>query len=120
MTGEQIFGLIIIIWFVGGCGLIFAGIGLCASRAKKPVGFWTGREVKAETVTDIPAYNAENARMWYLYSIPYFLSTGCAVLGIWYPPANMVVYAIVTLACTVGLWWLIRTYRKIEKRYIRS
>ena len=120
MTGEQILGLIIMVWFVGGFGLISVGIGFWATRSKKPVGFWTGKEVKADTVTDIPAYNAENARMWYWYSVPYFLSVGCAVLGIWYPWVDMMAYALVTLACTVGLWWLIHTYRNIEKRYIRS
>ena len=120
MTGEQIFGLIIMIWFVGGCGLIFAGIGFRASRAKKPVGFWTGKEVKVESVTDIPAYNAENARMWYWYSAPYFLSVLLSILGIQAEWANKAAIGLITLACTVGLWWLIRTYRKIEKRYIRS
>lgn len=120
MTGEQILGLIVIVWFVGGCGILFAGIGFWAARNKKPVGFWTGREVKAETVTDIPAYNLENARMWYLYSIPWFLSVLLEILGIWQEWANAVAIALITLACTVGLWWLIRTYRKIEKRYIRS
>ena len=120
MTGEEIFGLIIMIWFVGGCGLIFAGIGFRASRSKKPVGFWTGKEVKPETVTDIPGYNAENARMWYWYSSPYFVSVLLSILGIWVEWANMAALGLVILACTLGLWWLIRTYKNIEKRYIHS
>ena len=120
MTGEQILGLIVIVWFVGGCGILFAGIGFWAARNKKPVGFWTGREVKAETVTDIPAYNRENARMWYLYSVPYFLSVVFGILDIWFDWADTVTFALIILASTLGLWWLIRTYRKIEKRYIRS
>ena len=120
MTGEQVFGLILMIGTAGGCGLIFAGIGLWASRSSKPVGFWTGKEVKPETVTNIPAYNAENARMWYRYSVPYFLSVVFSIAGIWFAWANIAVLVLTTLACTLGLWWLIHTYRKIEKRYIRS
>ena len=104
----------------GGCGLLFVGIGLWAKGAKKPVNFWAGKGVRPKTVTDIPAYNRENARMWGVYSIPYFLSAGFGILGIWFSWGGWAVLGLLVLSCTAGIWWLIDTYRKIEKRYTRS
>ena len=57
-----------IIWCVCvlGCAVLFCGIGVYAERSEKPMHFWSGSEVKPEEISDIPSYNRENARMWWI------------------------------------------------------
>ena len=102
-----------IIWYVCvlGCAALFFGIGIYARRTPKPMHFWAGVEVKASEISDIPAYNLENSRMWKRYSIWFWLA-GFAEL--WNMYAAL---AILVLGCTLGIALLVRTYLKIEKKY---
>lgn len=120
MDGEKLFSLILILLGGGGSALLCLGLARAAARSEKPFGFWSWKEVKPESVTDIPAYNQENARLWRRYSIPYFTATAAGILGIWFDIGAYLCLALLFLACTLGLWWLISSYRKIEKRYIHS
>ena len=103
-----------IIWYltVGGCGLLFFGIGVHAQRKKTPMHFWSGgAEIKPEEITDVAAYNRENARMWKCYAMSYLAS--CAI----WPFHEGVAIAILFAASTVGLIPLIMIYKKIEQKY---
>ena len=111
MTGEEIFGLIMMLGCCFGCGAMFYGIGLWAERSKKPFGFWTFKEVKPESISDIPAYNRENGRMWKRYALPFFLAGILACISIWISAVLLI------CSCTVGIWWLIRGYQKIFRKY---
>ncbi len=112
-------GPIIMIICCWGSALLFLTIGTCAARSEKPMHFWSGTTVDPATISDIPAYNHANGRMWALYSVPYWI---CGVFGgleivfhsAWFPIACLIV---MVLACTVGMWWLVRTYKSIEKKY---
>ena len=117
MTGDGIFGIIMMLCISFGCGALFFGLGLWAQRSKNPFGFWTGKEVKTEFIPDIPAYNRENAKMWKIYSTPYFLSCVFSVVGIWLPGFNWFSVTLLFAACTLGIGWLIWQYKKIYRKY---
>lgn len=105
-----------IIWFlcVCGCGALFTGIGIYAYRRKDPMWFWSGSTVSREEITDIPAYNRANGRMWIAYSVPFWIS---GLLGGQYPVIGGITLGA---ACTVGLLFLVMTYKKIYRTYARS
>ena len=119
MSGEEMFGLIIMLGCCFGCAAMIYGIGFWAEKSKKPFGFWTFKEVKPDSISDIPAYNRENSRMWKRYSIPWFLAALCAIGGIWLPWLNILAISLVILACTLGIGWLIWYYKRILRKYSR-
>ena len=102
-----------IIWCltVFGCAALFLGLGIYAKQLKKPMWFWAGSEVDPKTITDVKAYNAENARMWMRYSAWYWVS-GFA----WFWSEGIALAVMIT-GSTVGIGFLIYTFLKIEKKY---
>ena len=96
------------------CGSVFYGIGMYASKIEKPMGFWSGIEVKASEITDIKQYNKENSIMWKVYGLWYYLA---AFMGFFYP---IFAFILMILSCTLGLVLLIMNYRRIEKKYKRK
>ena len=120
MDGEKLFSTVLILLGCGGCALLCLGLAKAAARSEKPFGFWSWKEVKPESVSDIPAYNRENARLWRIYSVPYFVATAVGILGIWLDIFALLCLVLLILAATLGLFWLICSYRRIEKRYIHS
>ena len=96
------------------CGFIFALIGFACTKSIRPVGFWSGIEVKKSEVTDVKKYNFANSVMWCIYSSFYWLA-GVVAIG------SMTVAAIIDIiACTVGLIGLILGYGWIKRRYFVS
>ena len=112
MDGEAIFGMIIMSMCSFGCAGTFFGIGAFAVKRKDPVHFWTGSSVDPKTISDIPAYNRANAKLWKRYSVPYWLSGMFALFGL-----PVVSGILLFLACTIGIWWLVSSYNRILKRY---
>lgn len=82
--------------------------------------FYAGTEVDPRTVRDIPAYNRENARMWKLYSIPYWLAGFFGIFGLFQNWIAVLCGVCILIACTVGIWWLLREYRRIARKYIQQ
>ena len=118
MDSEAILGSIVLTLCGFGCGGLFSWIGFWADTRKDPMSFWTGSVVDPKTVTDIPAYNKANARMWRRYAVPYWLTGWCGLGGfLWYKPAVLVGCLLVGLASTVGILWLIWAYKRIETQY---
>jgi len=120
MTGEQIFGMIIWVMCGFGCAGIFFGIGVWANKRKDPVHFYSGVPVKAETISDIPAYNRANARMWKIFSIPFWFMGIFGILSIWLPWSDVAVLVSAVYGCTVHLIWLVLKYHKIQKQFKRQ
>ncbi len=120
MDKENLAGAIIMALCSGLCALTFLVIGLHAERADKPVNFWSGTSVDPKRVKDILGYNHANAVMWKLYSIPYWLATALGILGLWGQGFVIASAIVLSLACIPGLFWLIRHYKTIEKRYLSS
>ena len=117
MTGDDIIGLIVILLVSLGCGALFFGMGHCAERSKKPFGFWTFKEVRPESITDIPAYNRENGKMWKLYSLPWFLTGVLYSGGIRFYALEWLSVALLVLVNTAGIGWLVCRYNRIFRKY---
>ena len=102
-----------IIWFIitFGCAALFYGIGIYAQRLEKPMHFYSGSSVDPAQISDIKAYNKENARMWKLYSL-WYVTSGLA--EIW---SSTLAVILLIAGCAVGLPVLIHTYSKILKKY---
>ena len=105
-----------IIWYVTilGCAALFCGIGIYALRAEKAMWFWSGSTVDPSTITDVKAYNAENGRMWLLYSLWYWVA---GIAWIW---SEAVALIALFLGCSVGIVVLVRSYLRIEKKYKKT
>ena len=104
-------GLIIWCIVIFGCAFLFFGIGIYSEKREKPMHFWSGTSVDPSKISDVKAYNKENAKMWKLYSLWYFAS------GIIYFWNEGMAIAILVASCTVGMVILVATYNKIEKKY---
>ena len=118
MDGEGIFEAIVLMLCGFGCGALFSWIGSWAKTRKDPMPFWTGSVVDPKTITDIQAYNLANARMWKQYALPYWLTGICGFTSFLDARISIVVGCwSVGLASTVGIVWLICSYKKIEKQY---
>ncbi|WP_024861547.1 hypothetical protein [Ruminococcus flavefaciens] len=95
-------------------GVFFTCFGIYAWKRKKPMWFWSGKEVKEEKIADIPAYNRANGIMWLSFSAVFWLG---AVLGILNLEAAGIVVAVGTIA---GIPLLFLVYRKIYSKYKRK
>ena len=95
-------------------GVFFTCFGIYAWKRKKPMWFWSGKEVKENEISDIPAYNRANGIMWLGFSAVFWLR---AVLGILNLEAEGIVVAVGTIA---GIPLLFLVYRKIYSKYKRK
>lgn len=120
MENENMVGLVIMVLCCWSCAGLFFGIGFCAQKQEKPMHFWAGTTIDPRSITNIPAYNLENARMWMLYSIPYWLA-GAVVLFFRGSDFGTIAAVILLLAaCVPGIPMLIAHYRRIERKYIKT
>ena len=95
------------------CSVSFAALGIYAWTRKKPMWFWSGSTVREYEITDVPAYNRANGRMWLAYSTVFWLSL---ILGIF----NVSVAGIVlVVGCLGGIPVLVFVYGKIYNKYRR-
>ena len=117
MEGAQIFGVIMMCFGGFGCGALYFWIGHWAESRKDPMHFYTGTTVDPKTITDVPAYNRENAKMWKQFSVPFWLCGLCAFGSIWLESLMTVSIIMIVLACTVGIGWLVWKYNRILKTY---
>ena len=118
MDGERIFGIILMTFVNLMCAGIFYGTGVWAQKRKDPMHFYSGTTVDPKTISDVPAYNLENARLWKLYSTPFWLCAGCAFGSIWADVLMKVSVAMLVFGCTLGGVWLVCKYHKIHKKYL--
>lgn len=117
--GESV-GTIILTAFCFAGGAVFFGVGVYAGRKKGPMNFWAGEQIAPESVTDIPAYNRQNALMWKWYSLSYFLTGLCALLSIWSRGWNYICLGTLVLGCCGGMIAVICRYRNIRRKYLAS
>ena len=95
------------------CSVSFTALGIYAWTRKKPMWFWSGSTVREYEITDVPAYNRANGRMWLAYSTVFWLSL---ILGI----VNVSVAGIVlAVGCLGGIPVLVFVYGKIYNKYRR-
>lgn len=111
MSGEEIFGLIIMVGSCWLCAATISAMGIWGLKRRKPMHFWSGTAVDPKTISDIPAYNRENARMWFVYSGFFWIS---GIVSFFHTIAAMV---IMMLACFPGILFLVRQYNRIYSKY---
>ena len=117
MDGESIFGAIIMVFSNLICAGSFYGIGIWAEKRKDPMHFYSGTKVDPRTISDIPAYNRENAAMWKQFSVPFFLAAACAVAGLWEKQLSILGIILLVAGSTAGIGWLLVRYNRILKKY---
>ena len=102
-----------IIWLIINVPLsiLFTALGVYAWRRKKPMWFESGREVKENEISDIPAYNRANGIMWLCFSAVFWISS---VLGIFETDISGYVLAG---GIILGIPVLYITYKKIYNKY---
>ena len=93
------------------CSAILTGIGIFAWRREKPMWFWSGPEVKASEIADIPAHNRANGQMWIVYSLIFWAA---AFAGLW---SGTLAAALIVVGCVLGLPAMIWSYKKIYEKY---
>lgn len=118
MDEKPIVAIVIMLVVCFGCAGLFWGIGAWAMKRKDPMHFYSGSSVDPRTISDIPGYNAENAKMWRQYSFPFWLSGIMEILGIFDDRLLMPAVYLMVAASTVGAIWLVRRYQKICKIYM--
>lgn len=111
MTGEEIFGLIIMVGCCWLCAATFCGIAFWAAKRKDPMHFYSGTAVDPRTISDIPAYNRENALLWCAYSGFFWLAGTVAFFHM------IAAVVIMSLACVPGFFLLVGQYSRIYKKY---
>ena len=95
------------------CSVVFTALGIYAWNRKKPMWFWSGSTVREYEITDVPAYNRANGKMWLAYSSVFWLSL---ILGIFNVSVAGIVLAV---GCLGGIPVLVFVYGKIYARYRR-
>ena len=93
------------------CAAAFTGIGVYAMKRKKPMWFYSGSEVKAWQIRDIPAYNRSNGRMWIGYSLGFWAAAALSFLHV---PAAGILTAV---WCLGGIPVLVLAYNRIYRKY---
>ena len=76
-----------------------------------PLAFWAGDDTLKDKLADVPAYNAEMARLYRLYAIAFMLA---GVFCLIFPPVGI---ALIVLNSTAGIYALYRSYRSIFRKY---
>ena len=117
MDAEAILGAIVLILCGFGCGSLFFWVGSWAQKRKDPMHFYSGTTVDPKTISDVPAYNHDNARLWKQYSIPFWLCALCAFGSIWVEVLMKISIALLVVGCTLGSGWLVWKYSKIHAAY---
>lgn len=120
MENGQLAGIIVGAACGFGGGILFYGIGARGAVQRKPMNFWAGQTIDPESVTDIVAYNRACGRLWKGFSIPCWMF---GILSLLLPLGNwtaVVGLVILGLWGTAGVFWLIKSYRRIEKQYMIS
>lgn len=117
MNGEPILACVIQFLVDCGCGAAFLAVGMWAKKSEKPMHFYSGTAVDPKSISDIPAYNAENCKMWLIYSVPYWFSGLCGIGGLLDGRFLYLALFSVVFACTFGVFWLVRRYHRILNRY---
>lgn len=118
MDGKQILGMIIMCAVSFGSGALFFGIGLWAQNKKTPMHFYAGSTIDPKRITDIPSYNEENARMWKIYSLPYFATGLMEIAGSYDERLSIAAAVLLFAAGTIGIGWLVWKYKQICSRYM--
>lgn len=96
------------------CAIPFLIITKYDKNSKEPIGFWSGdktyKTLKSK-VKNISKYNEEMAGLYGKCASAFLLAgVGCIILP-------FIGYALICFECTVGIYLVYRSYKKILGRY---
>lgn len=117
MNPGKIFGVIIMALCGFGCGALFFGMGVYAGKLKKPMHFWSGSSVDPKTISNVPAYNRANGKMWKQFSVPFWMCGVLAIGSFWADWCSAAYTILIFAGSIVGGIWLVLRYQKICKTY---
>ena len=96
------------------CWSISPIIGITAlwiSKRRKPIHFFAGTTVEPQKITDVPAYNRANAKMWALYAAWLIIIGALSLL-------NSTVGIVLSVVSIIpGVFFLCIPYKRIYKKY---
>ena len=93
------------------CAIPFWAIAKYQKESKDPISFWSGDTSLQEKVKNVPDYNREMAALYKKYAWAY---VAAAMAGAAHPLAGV---AVLVPVCTVGIWLVYRTYKRILEKY---
>ena len=111
---ERIWIIIFVLCMIG-CSVSIFCYGNWIRRQDKPVGFWANKPFEAGRIQDIQGYNREHGIIFQKYAPAPGLAGLAMLLGMEYAAIGILI-----LWAVAGTFWLIRSYRGIEKKYIFS
>ena len=117
MNAGKIFGVIVMALCGFGCGALFFGMGVYAGKLKKPMHFWSGSAVDPKTISNVPAYNRANGKMWKQFSVPFWMCGVLAIGSLWADWCAVGYTILIFLGSIAGGVWLVLRYNKIRKKY---
>lgn len=117
MNAGKILGAIVMALCGFGCGALFFGIGVWATKRKDPMHFYSGSTVDPKTISNVPAYNRANGRMWKQFSVPFWMCGVLAIGSLWADWCAVGYTILIFLGSIAGGVWLVLRYNKIRKKY---
>ena len=117
MNAGKILGAIVMALCGFGCGALFFGIGVWATKRKDPMHFYSGSTVDPKTISNVPAYNRANGKMWKQFSVPFWMCGVLAIGSLWADWCAVGYTILIFLGSIAGGVWLVLRYNKIRKKY---
>ena len=117
MNAGKILGAIVMALCGFGCGALFFGIGVWATKRKDPMHFYSGTTVDPKTISNVPAYNRANGKMWKQFSVPFWMCGVLAIGSLWADWCAVGYTILIFLGSIAGGVWLVLRYNKIRKKY---
>ena len=117
MNAGKILGAIVMILCGFGCGALFFGIGVWATKRKDPMHFYSGTTVDPKTISNVPAYNRENGKMWKQFSVPFWMCGVLAIGSLWADWCAVGYTILIFVGSIAGGVGLVLRYNKIRKKY---
>jgi hypothetical protein len=93
------------------CSPIIGIIALWILKRRKPIHFLAGTAVEPQDITDIPAYNRANAKMWAGYAAWLILIGALSLLN------STVGIALSVASIIPGVFFLYIPYKRIYNKY---
>ena len=117
MEAGKILGAIVMAICGFGCGALFFGIGVWATKRKDPMHFYSGTTVDPKTISNVPAYNRANGKMWKQFSVPFWMCGVLAIGSLWADWCAVGYTILIFVGSIAGGVGLVLRYNKIRKKY---
>ena len=117
MNAGKILGAIVMALCGFGCGALFFGIGVWATKRKDPMHFYSGTTVDPKTISNVHAYNRANGKMWKQFSVPFWMCGVLAIGSLWADWCSLAYTILIFAGSVIGGIWLVLRYNQISKKY---